>query len=112
MFDAITEWFFNLGANYGVNPLIFGAIYVGAIPFFSLSIAWLVKNYRRGRSIILPLLFAGFFFVSAYIYLIVAGKNVPLWVHVFLVLLIIFGVYSTIKKVRRQIEESENKFPS
>ncbi|MCW5961853.1 MAG: hypothetical protein KIS76_16955 [Pyrinomonadaceae bacterium] len=112
MFDAITEWFFNLGANYGVNPLIFGAIYVGAIPFFSLSIAWLVKNYRRGRSIILPLLFAGFFFVSAYIYLIVAGKNVPLWVYVFLVLLIIFGVYSTIKKVRRQIEESENKFPS
>jgi len=27
-----------------VNPFVFGAIYVGAIPFFTLSIEWLVSN--------------------------------------------------------------------
>lgn len=105
-FDAIVAWFYSLGENYGVNPLIFGAIYVGAIPFFSLSIAWLVKSYRQNKSIVLPVLSAMFFFISAYIYLIFAGKNVPVWVYGFVILLIIFGAYSTIKKITKQIKET------
>ena len=104
--ESIQSWFFSLGESYGVNPLIFGAIYVGAIPFFSLSIAWLVKNYRNDRSIVLPLLSAMFFFISAYLYLILAGKNVPLWVYGFVILLIVTGAYSTYKKVRKQISEN------
>lgn len=103
-FDAIRVWFYSLGENYGVNPLIFGLIYVGAIPFFSLSIAWLIKNYRQKKSIVLPALSAMFFFVSAYIYLIFAGKNVPFWVYGFVILLLAFGAYSTIKKIRKQIK--------
>jgi len=103
--DAIQNWFLSLGAEYGVNPFIFGAIYVGAIPFFSLSIGWLIRNYRKGKSVVPPALAAMFFFVSAYIYLIFAGKNVPWWVYGAVVLLIVVGVYSTIKKVRRQINE-------
>ena len=100
---AIQNWFLSLGAEYGVNPLIFGAIYVGAIPFFSFSIGWLIRNYRRNKSIALPAFSAMFFFVSAYIYLIFAGKNVPLWVYGIVILLIIGGAYSTLKKIRRQI---------
>ena len=41
--DAIKTWFFGLGEQYGVDPIIFGAIYVGAIPFFLASIAWLLR---------------------------------------------------------------------
>ncbi|MEO6590535.1 MAG: hypothetical protein ABIP06_14665 [Pyrinomonadaceae bacterium] len=104
-YDAIVSWFYALGENYGVNPLIFGVIYVGAIPFFSLSIAWLVKNYRQNKSIVLPALSAMFFFISAYIYLIFAGKNVPFWVYGFVILLIAVGAYSTIKKIGKQIKE-------
>ncbi len=48
-----------------------------------------------------------FFFVSAYIYLIFAGKNVPFWVYGAVVLLVVGGAYSTLKKVRRQIGEAE-----
>ena len=105
MWQAIIDWFFSLGANYGVNPLIFGAIYVGAIPFFSLSIGWLIRNYRKGKSVVFPALAAMFFFISAYIYLIFAGKNVPVWVYIAVVLLVVIGAYSTVKKVRRQISE-------
>ena len=103
--EAIQNWFLGLGTEYGVNPFIFGAIYVGAIPFFSASIAWLIRNYRRGRSIVLPALSAMFFFISAYIYLMFAGKNVPWWVYGVVVLLILVGAYSTIIKVRRRISE-------
>lgn len=107
MFETLKEWFLSLGANYGVNPFIFGGIYVGAIPFFSLCIGWLVRNYRKGKSIVLPALSATFFFISAYIYLIFAGKNVPVWVYIILILLLVVGAYSTIKKVRRQVNEPE-----
>jgi ABC-type Co2+ transport system permease subunit len=103
--EAIQNWFFSLGENYGVNPLIFGAIYVGAIPFFSLSIGWLIRNYRKGKSIVLPAMSAIFFFISAYIYLIFAGKNVPFWVYGAVILLIVIGAYSTLKKIRKQIKE-------
>ncbi len=113
MWEKFIEWFLSLGESYGVNPFIFGGIYIGAIPFFSLSIAWLIRNYRKGKSIVFPALSAMFFFVSAYIYLIFAGKNVPVWVYIVVVLLVVVGAYSTLKKVRRQInvvkEEKTNK---
>ncbi|MCI0485241.1 MAG: hypothetical protein L0229_01315 [Blastocatellia bacterium] len=107
--NSIKEWFFSLGEQYNVNPIIFGAIYIGAIPFFTASIAWLVRNYRKGKSIVMPVLSAGFFFVSAYLYLIIAGRNVPLWVYLVLAAMIVFGIFSTIKKVRRQIKEKPNE---
>ncbi len=103
--SAAKEWFLGLGQQYHVNPIIFGAIYVGAIPFFSASIAWLVRNYRRRKSIVLPTLSAGFCFVSAYLYLIIAGRNVPLWVYGAVVALLVFGTVSTVRKVRKQINE-------
>ena len=105
IWESIQHWFLSLGAEYGVNPFIFGGIYIGAIPFFSFSIGWLIRNYRRKKSIVLPALSAMFFFISAYIYLMFAGKNVPWWVYGVVVALIVIGAYSTIKKVRRQIKE-------
>lgn len=107
MFEQLQDWFFSLGAQYGVNPLIFGAIYVGAIPFFTASIAWLVRNLRRGRPIGLPAMSASFWFVSAYLYLAVAGKNIPLWVWFFIGAMLVFGVFSTMRRVRTKLGESE-----
>ena len=106
--EAWQNWFLNLGAQYGINSFIFGAIYIGAIPFFSISVGWLIRNYRQGKSIVLPAVAATFFFISAYIYLIFAGKNVPFWVYGIIVLLLVVGVYSTIKKVRKQINNVED----
>ena len=97
------EWFMGLGEAYHVNPIIFGSIYVGAIPFFFLSLRWLVKSIKRKTSVVIPVLLTGFFFVSAYLYLIIAGRNIPLWVYFFIAAMVIYGVYSTIKKVRHKI---------
>lgn len=102
---SIVDWFMGLGEKYNVNPFVFGGIYVGAIPFFTASMAWIVRNYRNGKSIVMPILFAGFFFVSAYLYLIVVGRNVPLWVYGFVLGLIVFGAFSTVKKIKTKINE-------
>lgn len=104
--EAIYTWFMGLGAEYGVNPLVFGAIYVGAIPFFTLSLAWLVRNLKQKKSAVFPALFTGFFFISAYLYLIIAGRNVPFWVYLFIAFLVGAGVWSTIRKIGRQISKT------
>ena len=106
--ETFSAWFMSLGEQYGVNPILFGAIYVGAIPFFTLSVGWVVRNQRREKSIVLPVLSALFFFVSAYIYLIVAGENVPVWVYGIIVLMIIYGGYSTIQKIRRAVRKEDS----
>lgn len=107
--DLSKEWFFGLGAKYGVNPIIFGAIYIGAIPFFTASMAWLYRNYRTERSIVLPAISATLFFISAYIYLIIEGNNVPWWVYTIMVLMISYGVYATSRKIRKKIKNIDQQ---
>lgn len=109
--QEIYVWFLSLGTEYGVNPLLFGAIYIGAVPLFTISVAWIVRNYRRGTSIALPVLSASFFFVSAYLYLIIAGQNVPWWVYAVVVAMLLYGGYSTFNKVKVQVQvkNEENK---
>jgi hypothetical protein len=109
MLESINLWFLSLGAEYGVNPYIFGAIYVGAIPFFILSIGWLVRNAKVGKSTLLPTMCAGFCFVSAYLYLAVAGRNIPLWVWIFLAVLIVYGAWSSIRDTRRKIAAAKGE---
>ena len=101
-FDAIKTWFLSLGATYGVDPLVFGAIYVGAIPFFLLSSAWAVRRLRGGRPATIPILCAGFCFVSAYLYLAIAGRGIPWWVWAFLAVLCAYGAWSAVRDVRRK----------
>ena len=107
--EITKDWFLGLGEQYGVNPLIFGSIYVGAIPFFTVSLGWLVKNYRKGKSIVVPALSTTFFFISAYLYLIIAGKNVPWWVYGVVVLLVAGGAYSTIQKIRKRVDDTDGE---
>ena len=105
MIEAAQDWFLSLGEDYGVNPWIFGAIYVGAIPFFLASVGWIVKRARAGHSTVLPAMLAGFFFVSAYLYLAIAGRNIPVWVWLFLAVLIVWGAVSQVRQTRRRIAE-------
>ena len=107
MLEAINEWILALGAQYNVNPYVFVAIYVGAIPFFLGSIAWLVKNARAGKSTILPTMAAGFFFVSAYIYLAIFGQDIPVWVWIFLAALIVYGAFSQVRETRKKIAAAQ-----
>ena len=96
------DWFMGLGAEYGVDPLIFGGIYVGAIPFFSASVAWLVNNLRRGRSAVMPTLSASFFALSAYLYLFWVGENLPMWVYGAVAVLVAYGAFATVRSVRNR----------
>lgn len=98
--ETFKDWFLSLGENYGVNPYTFGSIYIGAIPFFFLCLAWSVKNIRNKKPFVIPVLLTGFCFISAYLYLIIVGRNIPVWVYVFIAVMVLYGVYSTLKKIK------------
>ncbi len=101
---VFTNWFLSLGEKYGVNPYIFGGIYIGAIPFFFLCLGRTIKNIRQKKSFLLSLLLTGICFISAYIYLIIAGKNIPFWVYIFIGVMVAYGVFSTLHKIRKQTQ--------
>lgn len=98
--EVIHDWILSLSEDYNVNPYIFAGIYVGAIPFFTASVAWIVRNKRRNKPLFLPVLSTGLCLSSAYIYLFIAGENVPWWVYAVIVVLIGYGAYSTIHKIK------------
>jgi hypothetical protein len=107
LWTVLKDWFFSLGAQYGVDPIIFGSISIGAIPFFWLSVAWLVRNLRQGRSPFLPVVATSMCVLSAYIYLFIAGENLPLWVYALVAALIGYSAYSTVQTVRKKTSPGE-----
>jgi hypothetical protein len=103
IWKTIHEWLMNLSASYNVNPYIFAIIYVGAIPFFMASAAWIIRNKKKGKALKLPILSTGFCMSSAYIYLIIVGENEPIWVYLLIIGLLGYGIYATFRKVKDKI---------
>src|SRR4051812_29102189 len=97
MADYITmfkEWIVTMGDKHGVNPMFLGCLYLGSKVFFFSLLGWVLKNLRAKKPIIFPLLFAFSFFSVPYVYLIIAGRNISVWVYIFIALLFTYGIFS------------------
>lgn len=101
------EWFLSLGGRYNVNPYIFGGIYLGAIPFFFFFLKRTISKIKQKKPFLILLILTGMSFISAYLYLIIAGKNIPLWVYAFIGIMIIYSVYSTLNKIKSRTKAEE-----
>lgn len=100
--DAV-EWVLRLGDDYGVDPLLYALIWVGSLPFFLLSLAWLVRALRRRESVPLALGVTAFFFLAPTLYVLLAGRNLPGWAYVLVVGLAVLGAITTIHRVRMRL---------
>ena len=107
--ETFNKWFLSLGEKYNVNPYLFGGIYIGAIPFFFLCLGWTIKNIKNKKTFTLPLLLTGFCFTSAYLYLIIAGKNIPVWVYIFIGFMVVYGIYSTVVKIKKNMKDETKR---
>ena len=105
IWKSIKNYYITLGRNYHVDPLIFFGIHVVATPLFMLTVAWLIKNCRQSKSIAWPLIFSLLIFNAANIYLVIFGKNIPLWVYFVLAITTIISGYFTYKKIHKKINE-------
>ena len=98
----------QIGDRHGVNPLIFAGIYVGAIPFFFASVYWIVSRYRRKKSLVLPAGLAGLFFCSAYIYLVLFGRDLAWYVYAIVLAFLGVGAVRAYKQVRAKMSAAED----
>jgi hypothetical protein len=92
-----------LGARHGVDPVVFAAIYIGAIPFFLLFTGLAVRRLRQRRSAAPWIVAAGLFFVSAYLYLALVGRGIPVWVWALLAGIIAYGAVGAVRSARRKM---------
>jgi hypothetical protein len=106
MWEDLLAWLFSLGEEYGVDPVVYAAIYLGSAPLFFASLVWLVRTLRRHGPIGLPLLLTAFFFSLPTLYIFVAGRNLPPWVYAVLVGLAVLGVLLTVRRIREQLKRA------
>jgi hypothetical protein len=93
------DWVISLGEKHEVDPLILGSLYlVSKLCFFSF-LGWTLKTLRAKKPILMPLLFASVSFSIPYLYLIIAGRNISVWVYIFIGAMFIYGAFSIWKKV-------------
>lgn len=100
----LSDKMFELSSYYGVDPLIFGLLYVGTIPLLWFSIAWIIRNVRTKQPVVIPVVIAAFCVTGTYIYLFLAGQNIPFWVYGVAVGMIGFSGYNIHKKVSAKPE--------
>lgn len=105
--QIVKDWLFDLGAQYGVNPILFGSLYLGSTPLLTLSLAWLIRNWQQRRSIVLPIVSATLFFVATYLYLLIAGDDLPLWIYLFVAASVGSSLILVVRKIQRQLQEEE-----
>jgi ABC-type Co2+ transport system permease subunit len=88
--------------QYGVNPAIFLVIYLISVPFFYYSLFRVVRALakKRGKEI---LVWSTVFLcatVAPFMYVLFFGRNLPWWVYGIIALLIGYGIFSLIRKLR------------
>lgn len=108
MMDFLYEFWADIqqkGLEYNVNPLVFAMLYVGSIPPYMASLVWVVKNYRRKKEMVIPIISTLFFFILPALYIVVFGRNVAWWVYGIITLMLIYGGYSGYRKFQSKIDE-------
>ncbi|MBO6793795.1 MAG: hypothetical protein JJ895_07790 [Balneolaceae bacterium] len=103
LWDSVKE----LGVEHNVNPILFAILYVGSIPPYIGSMAWIVRNHRKQKAINVPVISTLFFFIMPALYVLIFGRNVAWWVYVIIALLIGYSSYTLYKKIREKISTAE-----
>jgi len=85
----IVNWIYSFGADYGVNPLIFALLYFGTIPLSLLCFRRLVLNIAARKPWFWQAFGMFICFIGTYIYLFLAGKNIPTWVWYLVIIVMI-----------------------
>ena len=87
---------------YGVDPVIFLGLYLGCAPvwYFSLFRTLRALAARRMQQV---MIWSPVFMVATvlpFLYVMLFGHNIPGWVYVLILLLVVQGLYGLVRKAR------------
>ncbi|WP_158798973.1 hypothetical protein [Pedobacter sp. L105] len=98
---TLKNYFFHQANLHFVDPWLFGVLYLFSKILFLIFLGWAIKNLRSQSSIVLPLVFAAIGYSLPYFYLIIAGKNIPLWIYLVIGCIYLFSGWSIHAKLRK-----------
>lgn len=101
--ESIKSYYITLGERYEVDALLFVGIHVVATPLFAAAVWWIIYNYKKKKSILLPAIVAAFIFNAANIYLIIWGRNIPWWIYAIVGTTTIISTYFTVKSIKKKM---------
>ena len=103
--DAIVDYYKNIGEKYSVDPVLFVGIHIVATPLFAAAVWWIVYNRKKGYSLVLPIIIATLIFNAANIYLIAYGKDIPWWIYGIVGTTTIISSFITVRKVKAKLSK-------
>jgi len=86
------DYLSGVARAHDVSPLLFVLIYVVSTGPFLLVTGWLFHHIRRERPLEVLVLLWALFYSAPYIYILIAGRDLPVWVYVVVAGLIIGGL--------------------
>jgi len=99
-FTEFKDYLWHQAGIHEVDPVVFSCLYLLSKVLVVVFIAWAIKNLRGKKPILLPLICAAIGYSLPYLYLIIAGKDIPLWIYLLISSVYIFSGWSISKKIR------------
>ena len=93
----------QIGAQHGVNPLVFAVLYLAHHPLFWGTMAWLAARVRAKKPVLGVILLAVFFWFLPYTYLFVFGRGLPLWIYALAAVVVAVGGIHAVREMRRRL---------
>jgi len=99
----IPAWLAGIRKTYGVNPLIFGGLYMAGVFPFWFAIYKIIaglknKDFRQVRIFAFLL---GIAIILPFLYVAVFGRNLPYWFWIIGGLMILSSVYSVWRRLKK-----------
>lgn len=103
LWQLIYDYYLAISTKYAVNPIVFISIHAVCTPLLLLNIWWLVRTKQQGKTVIIPMLCAIVLYNIANVYLVVVGKNIPIYIYLLLVAFTLYSGYISVKKIREKL---------
>lgn len=114
-FNFLVNQINEIAAKYGVNPIIFGIVYVASVPVFYVAFYFVVRELVKMKRDIgkekkkdtdlltISALLLAISYMSPYAYVALFGKNLPLIFWIIFWVVITLSIYTLYKKVKKNI---------
>ena len=104
MFHTLWQHIAQIGAHYGVNPLLFAVLYFAHHPLFWGTMAWLAARVRAKKPLGGIVALGVFFWFLPYTYVFVFGRGLPWWVYALAAAAIAAGGTHAVREIQRRMK--------
>ncbi|BDI29925.1 hypothetical protein CCAX7_19760 [Capsulimonas corticalis] len=103
MLTHLWEHVHTLSVRYGVDPVVFGVLYIAHHPLFWGTMAWLAARVRQRRRVVLQIVLGVFFWVMPYAYILLFSRHLPVWVYPIVGVVLVIGGRHAIGEIRKNL---------